>query len=42
MKSLESKEKKLNKELKEGLAKLEGSDADMLAIKEFMDLLGDI
>lgn len=42
MKSLEAKEKKLNKELKEELAKLEGTDADMLAIKEFMDLLGDI
>lgn len=42
MKSLEAKEKKLNRELKEELAKLEGTDADMLAIKEFMDLLGDI
>ena len=42
MKSLEAKEKNLNRELKEELAKLEGKDADMLAIKEFMDLLGDI
>lgn len=42
MKSLEAKEKKLNRELKDELAKLEGTDADMLAIKEFMDLLGDI
>lgn len=42
MKSLEAKEKKLNRELKEELEKLEGTDADMLAIKELMDLLGDI
>lgn len=40
MKEIEEREKKIDRELKEQLSKLQGSSADIKAIEDFMKLLG--
>lgn len=42
MKDIEEKEQRVNKELKEQLSNLQGSDANMKAIQNFMELLGEL
>lgn len=42
MNDIEEREQRVNKELKDQLSKLQGSDSDMDAIRDFMELLGDM
>lgn len=42
MSNIEEREQRVNKELKDQLSKLQGSDSDMDAIRDFIGLLGDM
>lgn len=42
MKDIEERDQRVNKDLKDQLSKLQGSDSDMKAIRDFMELLGDM
>ena len=42
VKDIEAKDKKVSQELQEQLSNLQGSDSNMMAIKEFIELLGDM
>lgn len=42
MEDIEERDRKVSMGLKDQLSKLQGSDADMMAIQDFMELLGDL
>lgn len=42
MKDIEKRDQRVNRELKEQLSDLQGSDSDMKAIQDFMELLGEM